>query len=235
MDPSGSFIPYCLYGIHLLFTMTIATTAAILAEFSGGSTAPIDYDMLIGVGVSKDSDAVFFRYEDSKPIALVNPATGKPLQTFKNVTCYGIELVHDIGTFKATKLNLKLQSPGGSKLCFTSGVETMWSQAVVTALMGIMGSATYDFNTPFTFWSKRGDQGMRPSFANIYLDGERVSDNEMYNQLAELRSDRNKAGIIACVTDAVQILSAEISGVPPEVSVLSELRALPSVEEEIDF
>ena len=176
--------------------MTIANPVSILTEFTGGLSAPVDYDLLIGVGVAKDSDAVFFRYEDSKPIALVNPATGKPLQTFKNVTCYGIELVHDIGSFKATKLNLKLLSTEGSKLCFTSGVETMWSQAVVTALLGIMGSTMYDFNTPFTFWSKRGDQGMRPSFANIYLDGERVSDTHMYEQLRDLRSDRDKEGII---------------------------------------
>jgi hypothetical protein len=215
--------------------MTIANPASILTEFTGGLSAPVDYDLLIGVGVTKDSDAVFFRYEESKPIALVNPATGKPLQTFKNVTCYGIELVHDIGTFKATKLNLKLQSTEGSKLCFTSGVETMWSQAVVTALMGIMGSTMHDFNTPFTFWSKRGDQGMRPSFANIYLDGERVSDNHMYEQLRDLRSDRDKKGIIRSVTDAVQILSAEISGVPTEVTVLNDLRALPAHTEEENF
>ena len=215
--------------------MTIANPTSILTEFTGGSVAPVDYDLLIGVGVMKESDAVFFRYEDSKPIALVNQANGKPLQTFKDVVCYGIEVVHDIGTFKASKLNLKLRSPGGSKLCFTSGVETMWSQAVVTALMGIMGSTMYDFNTPFTFWSKRGDSVMRPSFANIYLDGERVSDNHMYEQLRDLRSDRDKEGIIRSVTDAVEILSAEISGVPTEVTVLDDLRALPVETEKEDF
>ena len=111
----------------------------------------------------------------------------------------------------------------------------MWSQAVVTALMGIMGSTMYDFNTPFTFWSKRGDQGMRPSFANIYLDSERVSDNHMYEQLRDLRSDRDKEGIIRSVTDAVEILSAEISGVPAEVIVLDDLRALPVETEKEDF
>jgi len=217
--------------------MTIANPASIITEFSGGLSAPVDYDLLIGVGVMKESDAVFFFYKDSKPIALLNQANGKPLQSFKNVVCYGIEIVHDIGTFKASKLNLKLRAPNGIKLCFTSGVETMWSQAVVTALMGIMGSGMYDFNTPFTFWSKRGDQGMRPSFANIYLDGERVSDTHMYEQLRDLRSDRDKEGIIASVTDAVQILSAEISGVPTEVAVLDELRALPTTEvnKEDDF
>ncbi len=215
--------------------MTIANPTSILTEFTGGSVAPVDYDLLIGVGVMKESDAVFFRYEDSKPIPLVNQANGKPLQTFKDVVCYGIEVVHDIGTFKASKLNLKLRSPVGSKLCFTSGVETMWSQAVVTALMGIMGSTMYDFNTPFTFWSKRGDQGMRPSFANIYLDDERVSDNHMYEQLRDLRSDKDKEGIIKSVTDAVEILSAEISGVPTEVTVLDDLRALPAETKKEDF
>ena len=215
--------------------MTIANPTSILTEFTGGSVAPVDYDLLIAVGVMKESDAVFFRYEDSKPIPLVNQANGKPLQTFKDVVCYGIEVVHDIGTFKASKLNLKLRSPVGSKLCFTSGVETMWSQAVVTALMGIMGSTMYDFNTPFTFWSKRGDQGMRPSFANIYLDGERVSDTQMYEQLHDLRSDKDKEGIIRSVTDAVEILSAEISGVPTEVTVLDDLRALPAETKKEDF
>ena len=67
------------------------------------------------------------------------------------------------------------------------------------------------------------------------MDGERVSDTHMYEQLRDLRSDRDKEGIIASVTDAVQILSAEISGVPTEVTVLDDLRALPVTTEKVDY
>ena len=57
----------------------------------------------------------------------------------------------------------------------------------------------------------------------------------MYEQLRDLRSDKDKEGIIKSVTDAVEILSAEISGVPTEVTVLDDLRALPAETKKEDF
>jgi hypothetical protein len=76
---------------------------------------------------------------------------------------------------------------------------------------------------------------MRPSFASIFIDGERIGDNEMYTQLAEARSDRASDKIEAIMRDSVSILDAEVNGVPADVSVLEELRALPAADQEPDF
>ena len=50
----------------------LSTTAAgILEEFSGGTTG--DFDMMVGVGLVKGTDAVFFEYlgDDAEPAALM--------------------------------------------------------------------------------------------------------------------------------------------------------------------
>jgi hypothetical protein len=210
--------------------MTIAISAPatdILAEFTGGTTS--QYTMMIGVGLQKDSDAVYFQYlEGGETQALINQANGKPIQTFKNVRVSEISIAEEVGTFKSTKLNLIIEGSEGTKVLMTTGLTTFWAQAVITALMGMMGSTQYDMSTPFTLWAKKGDQGLRPCFANIYIDGERVSDNHMFEQLRDARSDRDTKLQERIMRDAVEILSAEISGVPTEVSVLTELRALPS-------
>ena len=216
--------------------MTISTPAAsVLSQFTGGVS--VDYDLMIGVGLDKDSDAVFFQYvgDEGKYIALTVPTSGKPLQQFKAVRLSKISIAEDIGTFHATKLNVYLESTEGATVMVTSGLTTMWSQCVITALMGLFGHATYTMGDRFTFWSKKGDQGMRPSFASIFIDSERIGDNEMYTQLAEARADRASDKIEAIMRDSVSILDAEINGVPADVSVLEELRALPSADQTPDF
>lgn len=223
---------------HLLITMTVSISAPVvdvLAEFTGGTSS--EYSMMIGVGLQKDSDAVFFRYmDDGTPEALLNRANGKPIQTFKGVRVVELSIAEAVGSFKATKLNMIIEGTEGTKVLITSGLTTMWSQAVVTALSGMMASTQYDMSTVFTLWSKKGDQGLRPCFANIYIDGERISDNKMYEDLRDARSNRDTKLQERIMRDAIEIISAEISGVPTEVSVLTELRALPSeVTTEEDF
>ena len=80
--------------------------------------------MMIGVGLVKDSEAVFFQYlgEEQTPSALMMPS-GKPLTRLANVTLAGIDIAEDIGEFKSTKLNLFLQSVQGRVVMLTSGLD----------------------------------------------------------------------------------------------------------------
>ena len=121
--------------------MTIASSpSALVAEFCGGSSNAVTMDvaMMIGVGLVKDSDAVFFQYlgEDQNPRALTVPTSGKPVYKFQNVKLVGVDIAEDIGTFKSTKLNLYLESSAGNVVLVTSGLTTLWSQCVMCALMG---------------------------------------------------------------------------------------------------
>ena len=145
--------------------MTIAMpSSALVSEFCGGSTNEISFDvaMMIGVGLVKDSDAVFFQYlgEDQKPRALTVPTSGKPVYRFQNVRVVGVDIADDIGEFKSTKLNLYLESSAGNVVLVTSGLTTLWSQAVMTALMGLYNS--YDLDTRFTLNTWKGTSKMKP-------------------------------------------------------------------------
>ena len=147
--------------------MTLAPVSSVLSEFTGGSQP--DIAMMIGIGLVKESDAVFFQYlgEESKPMALTVPTSGRPLTYLRNVTLSGIEIAEEVGEFKSTKLNLYLESAQGNVVMLTSGLTTLWSQCVMTALMGLFNS--YDLQTPFTLNSWKGTSKMRPCFASIKL------------------------------------------------------------------
>ena len=70
---------------------TVSTTA-IVSEFAGGQSSNVA--MTIGIGLVKDSDAVYFRYADEageQPIALLT-ATGRHLSTLGNVTLVDVGL-----------------------------------------------------------------------------------------------------------------------------------------------
>ena len=72
-------------------TSITTVDTSILAEFAGGTTG--DVEMMIGIGLVKDSDAVFFQYlgEEQTPQALVYNS-GKPLTRFANVRLVGIDI-----------------------------------------------------------------------------------------------------------------------------------------------
>ena len=109
--------------------------AALVTEFAGGTSS--DVSMMIGIGLVKDSEAVFFQYlgDEQTPSALMMPS-GRPLTRLANVTLAGIDVADDIGEFKSTKLNLFLQSSPGRVVMLTSGLTTIWSQCVLNALWG---------------------------------------------------------------------------------------------------
>ena len=211
--------------------MTLAPVSSVLSEFTGG-TQP-DIAMMIGIGLVKESDAVFFQYlgEESKPMALTVPTSGRPLTYLRNVTLSGIEIAEEVGEFKSTKLNLYLESAQGNVVMLTSGLTTLWSQCVMTALMGLFNS--YDLQTPFTLNSWKGTSKMRPCFASIKLGQAKVSDQMLYDQLKDLRADRATDKITAVMRDSVDILRAALTiNDPQPVDVVVENQP---EEDEIGF
>ena len=148
--------------------------------------------MMIGIGLVKDTDAVFFQYlgEEQTPSALMLPS-GKPLTRLANVRLAGIDIAEEVGEFKSTKINIYLESSQGKVVLLTSGLTTIWSQCVVGGLMGMYHS--YDLETPFTLDSWKGNSKMRPCFAAVRMAGNKVSDQEMYDLLSDARGDRNSA------------------------------------------
>ena len=215
-------------------TMTIApVNTSVLAQFIG--EVQDSYDMMIGIALVKESDAVFFEYQGDKqqpvPLMLSN---GRPLTYLRNVRLAGISIAEDIGEFNSTKLNIILEA-GGKKVLVTSGLTTLWSQAVMTGLMGLFNS--YDLDTAFTLNTWKGTSKMRPAFASIKLAGDvKVSDQMLYDQLCELRGDRATDKIKAVMRDSVEILAAGLVGGMPALDVVvEEPKALTSVEEALDF
>ena len=180
---------------------------AVLSEFTGGSSS--DVAMMIGVGLVKDTEAVFFQYlgDEQTPSALMLPS-GKPLTRLANVTLVGIDIAEDIGEFNSTKLNLFLQSSQGRTVMLTSGLTTIWSQCILTCLMGMYQS--YDLNTPFQLDSWKGTSKMKPCFGAIRCEGAKVSDQEMYDLLAEARGDRDRAKTEQLCRNAVTQLKAAL-------------------------
>ena len=174
--------------------------AALVSEFAGGTSS--DVSMMIGVGLVKDSEAVFFQYlgEEQTPSALMMPS-GKPLTRLANVKLSGIEIAEDIGEFKSTKLNLFLQSSQGRVVMLTSGLTTIWSQCVLNALMGLYNS--YDLNTSFQLDSWKGTSKMRPCFAAVRIGQQKVSDQELYDLLTDARADRDSVKVEQLCRNAV--------------------------------
>jgi len=196
--------------------ITPIDNSALLAEFAGGSSS--DVAMMIGIGLVKDTDAVFFQYlgEEQTPSALMLPS-GKPLTRLANVRLAGIDIAEEVGEFKSTKINIYLESSQGKVVLLTSGLTTIWSQCVVGGLMGMYHS--YDLDTPFTLDSWKGNSKMRPCFAAVRMAGNKVSDQEMYDLLSDARSDRNSALTEQLMRNAVTQLKSALTGNPVDVVV----------------
>ena len=187
--------------------MTIVSTAgsALIEEFSGGQTG--EFDMMIGIGLVKDTEAVFFEYlgDDEEPAALMRK-NGRALTRMPNVVLANIDIAEDIGDFHATKLNLYLNTSTGRSILVTSGLTTLWSQCVVTSLMGMLKGG--DLTCPFNLDTWKGNQGLRPCFAAIRVGDTKISDNELYGLLSEARADRDSKKVETLMRNAVQQLRA---------------------------
>ena len=201
-------------------TSTLSTDLAtsIVAELGGSS--PTNVEMMIGVGLVKDSDAVFFQYlgEEQTPTALVMPS-GKPCTRMANVRLVGVTVADDIGEFNSTKLNLFLETSAGRQLMLTSGLQTIWSQCVITSLMGLFNS--YSVAEPFVLDTWKGTSKMRPCFAAIRQGTTKMSDQTMYDALVDARADRDKDRVEVLLRDAVAVLKTALGIQPASVEVES--------------
>ena len=90
----------------------------------------------------------------------------------------------------------------------TSGLTTIWSQCILTSLMGMYHS--YDLNTPFQLDSWKGTSKMKPCFGAIRCEGAKVSDQELYDLLTEARGDRDRAKTEQLCRNAVAQLRAAL-------------------------
>ena len=206
-------------------TQTVSNSSAlnvvadIVSDLGGQSGSSVE--MMIGIGLVKDSDAVFFQYlgEEQQPSALMLPS-GKPCTRMANVRLTGLSIADGIGEFNSTKLNIFISTSAGRELMLTSGLTTIWSQCVITSLMGLFNS--YNLGEPFTLDTWKGTSKMRPCFAAIRQDNVKVSDQMMYDQLRDLRADGAKDKLNAVLRDAVEILNGAVTGgavQPVDVSV----------------
>lgn len=195
-------------------------TAIVSDLVAGGQQS--DVSMMIGVGVNKDSDAVFFMYrgDDQEPVALTVPTSGKPLTRLGNVKVTGINIAEDVGTFKSTKLNLFLTTNSGTLILVTSGLTTLWSQCVLTGLMGAFETGNLEFALTLDTW--KGTSKMKPCFAAIRSGDLKMSDSDLYEQLKEARTDRDNKKIETILRDSVSILSHAISPFTEEVITVDE-------------
>ena len=119
----------CLRAVHLHFNlMTLvstanitADTAALVAECGGSSSNQVD--IMIGIGLVKDSEAVFFQYvgEDGNSQALVRD-NGKPVTRIAPVMLTGIGVADGIGEFN-TKLNIFVETQSGRTVMLASGLK----------------------------------------------------------------------------------------------------------------
>ena len=97
-----------------------SNTSEIVAELIAGNNI---VDAMIGIGIVKDSEAVYFEYVgDKETIAITDPRSGKPVKKFGNVLLNGLSIAEDVGEFKSTKLNIYLQTGQGRTLMLTSEI-----------------------------------------------------------------------------------------------------------------
>ena len=189
-------------------------TAALVAEVGGSSTNQVD--IMIGIGLVKDSEAVFFQYvgEDGNSQALVRD-NGKPVTRIAPVRVVGVSVADGIGEFNSTKLNLFVETQSGRTVMLTSGLSTIWSQCILTGLMGMFADNSLDALIAIDTW--KGNSKMRPCFAAIRNNGVKQTSQELYDTLAEARGDRDKGRVDAIMRDAVSVLAVTLTGVPADV------------------
>ena len=177
-------------------------------------------DMMIGIGLVKDTDAVFFQYlgEEQQPAALMLPS-GKPCTRLPHVTVTGVDIAEEVGQFKSTKLNLFVTSSAGRTVMLTSGLSTLWSQCVLTGLMAVFNE--YGLDKPLTIDSWKGTSKLRPCFAAIRQGTTKMSDQTMYDALVDARADRDKERVETLLRDAVAVLKTALGIQPAAVEVES--------------
>ena len=190
-------------------TSTLSTdlTSAIVADLGGNNST---VDMMIGIGLNKESDAVFFQYMGSEtaPVALMLPS-GKPCTRMQNVLVTGITIADEVGEFNSTKLNVFITTGSGHSIMLTSGLTTLWSQYLITGLMGAF--ASYDLTNPITIDTWKGTSKMRPCFAAVRVGREQVKDEQLKQALIDLKADGDTKKMMTVLRDAVDVLNKAVA------------------------
>ena len=206
----------------IVSTAPLATsTSAIVSEFSGGSSSNVA--MFIGIGLVKDSNAVFFQYKEGEetPIALLEPSSGKHLSTLANVTLVDVSIYEPGDDYNTLKVNITLESSAGTQVMVTSGLVTFWSQSVIGGLLAMLNGG--DITCPFNLDTWRGTRGMiKPCFGAVKINNQSLRNDEIYNALLDARADGNKHRIVTIMRDAVEVLNAALK-VTPAVVTLDEV------------
>tara|TARA_B100001778_G_scaffold64600_2_gene50568 strand:- start:2424 stop:3056 length:633 start_codon:yes stop_codon:yes gene_type:complete len=196
---------------------TSTDTSALVAEFAGSSTN--SYDILVGVGLVKDSEAVFFQYKgDDQKEALMQP-NGKPVTRIYPVQITGIKIEENpyaSSGFDGCKLNIEFTTQGGKVVCLTSGLTTMWSQCMLICLSGLMNQRALGHLIAIDTW--KGNSKYGTCFAAIRDNGVKVSDQAMYDTLKEARATKNHDLKDQVIRDTVSVLQGCLSIIPTQVT-----------------
>ena len=224
-------------GVYTLYIsqMTIVSTAntsdlvapvdqspSVLAELVSESQS--DVEMMIGIGLVKDSDAVFFQYVGDKETQALMLPSGKPLTRLQNVKLTGITIAEDIGEFNSTKINLYFTTNMGRTIMLTSGLTTIWTQCVLTGLIGAFEAGNLEFALTLDSW--KDTSKMRPCFAAIRSGQLKQTSQTMYDSLLDARSDKDYGKTTAICRDAVAVLAQAVglnAPVPVDVQTEEEL------------
>ena len=212
--------------IFLFFKMIVSTasttqSAALVAEFSGGAQSSVD--IMLGIGLQKDSEAVFFQYKGDDTVEALVQASGKPVTRIAPVRLTGITIADGIykdAGFDGSKVNIFLETQSGRTVMLTSGLTTIWTQCIMTSLMGLVRNDSLDHLIAIDTW--KGTSKMRPCFAAVRDGSVKVTDDEMYRALTDARSDRDRAKTEALVRDAVEIIGAQLNGIPATVTDVTD-------------
>ena len=202
----------------IVSTAALSTsTSAIVSEFSGGQQSNVA--MFIGIGLVKDSDAVYFQYKEEgmQPVALLAPS-GKHLSTLANVTLVDVNIYEPGDEYNTLKVNITLESSSGTQVMVTSGLTTFWSQSVVGGLLAMLKGG--DVTCPFNLDTWRGSKGkIKPCFGAVKINRESMRNDELYTALVDARADGNKQLVETIMRDAVDVLSSALKVTPAVVSL----------------
>ena len=209
----------------IVSTANLSTDAAsIVAEIGGGSAPQVD--IMIGVGLVKDSEAVFFQYLGDDSTQALSRDNGKPVTRIGPVLITGLTIAEDVykdSGFDGTKLNLFVETQSGRSIMITSGLTTIWSQCLITGLMGLADVQQLDCLIAIDSW--KGNTKMRPCFACIRNNGNKISSNEIYGLLAEARSNKDDAAKQKIMRDSIAVINESLTSVPAVVEVITEVPA----------
>ncbi len=206
-------------------------TASIIADISSGGAAPT-VDVMIGIGLQKDSEAVFFQYQGDDNVQALMYDSGKPVTRIGNVYLTGLSIADDVyaeAGFSGSKLNVFVETQQGRSIMITSGLTTIWSQCLLTSLQGLSDADALGHLIAIDTW--KGNSKMKPCFAAVRDGAVKVSSDVMYQALADARADRDRAKTEALLRDTVDVINAQINGVPAVVEQLDGDKIMPASNE----